>query len=153
MKKAIMAVVAMAAVVFCSPSFAAEKQEAVPAQTAPVPVAAVSAGQWTKFEQGQYIIATNNQTGRVLDLVVVFSMWDPMVQMPGMVYVASRNMEMDKKSKVYRLASALGVIPGIVDVVISKHRVEVQRAPLYAWDVLMPKILDVFKKSDLEKGR
>jgi len=156
MKKLVLVIALLA---LCSVSFAAEKGAKEAAKPEAAAVAAVPqprvvvppAGQWTGFEYGQYIIATGNGNSNI---VLAFSTWDPIVPVPGIAYNWSKEIQqkdVDRTTKAYKLGQALSMIPGVVEVVIAKHRVDVQRAFVYSWESILPQLLEAFRKSDLVK--
>jgi hypothetical protein len=133
----------------------ADKKEAAKPEAAvavPQPKVVVPpAGQWTGFEYGQYVIATGNGNSNI---VLAFSTWDPIIPIPGVAYNWSKEIQqkdVDRTTKAYKLAQSIALIPGVVDVVIAKHRVDVQRAFVYSWESILPQLLEAFRKSDLVK--
>lgn len=146
-------------VALCGGVFAQDKKDAAkpaaaaPAATPQAPrVVVPPPGQWVGFDQGQYTIVAAANGGS--SIVVVFSTWDPILSIPGVTYSWAKDIqqkEVDRTTKAYKLSAAIAMIPGVVDVAITKHRVEVQRAFVYSWDSILPQLLEVFKKSDLVK--
>jgi hypothetical protein len=132
----------------------------VPAKPAPpAPPAAVSTkavvptpGQWVNFEYGQYTLASTG-TGNN-NIIMSFSTWDPILNIPGISYVLSKEIQqkdVDRTAKAYKISAAIALIPGVTDIAVSKHRVDVQRAFVYSWESILPQVLEAFRKSDLTK--
>jgi hypothetical protein len=120
---------------------AVAQPQAQPRTVTPTP------GQWVGFDQGQYTIVATQNGGS--SLVAVFSTWDPILG--AGTFTWSKDRDADRNTKAYRLSAALGTIPGVVEVVITRHRVDVQRAFVYSWDSILPQLLEAFRKSDLVK--
>ena len=159
MKK--MAYVIAVLVLMCSVSFAEDKAAtpapAKPGAVTPAPAPAPKVviptpGQWVGFEYGQYTIASTAAGSS--NIIISFSTWDPILNIPGISYSLSKEIQqkdVDRTTKAYKISAAIALIPGVVDVAVSKHRIDVQRAFVYSWESILPQLLEAFRKSDLTK--
>lgn len=104
-----------------------------------------AAGKWTAFDYGKWTVARDNET------VLIASTWDPMTEKPEDVY----NWRADQFKKAPPVAAKLGTklmnLPGVVNVIIAKHRIEIYRANIYTWEILLEKIMEILKASELTK--
>jgi hypothetical protein len=102
-------------------------------------------GGWKAFDQGQYTIAKD------VDTVMVVSTWDELTASADQVIDWRRTPKKEIPPIIEKLMKKLVDLPGIINVIVSKHRVEIYRANIYGWDNVKKDILAAFATSELKK--
>lgn len=110
------------------------------------PKAGEPGGGWKSFDHGQYIVAKD------VDTVMIVSTWDELVDSADKVLDWRRSAKKDLPPIIDKLMKKLVDLPGILNVVVSKHRIEIYRANIYGWDHVLKDILAAFATSELKKA-
>lgn len=117
------------------------------APSAQAPAAELTLGKWTPFDFGQYIVARDN------DSVLIVSTWDELTEQPDQILDWRRGgFKKEAPAVAGKLVTKLMDTPGVVNVIVAKHRVEIYRANVYTWDILLPRVLEIFATGELRKG-
>lgn len=100
---------------------------------------------WTACPWGEYIVSSSNEN------VMIFSSWDELTDASDQVFNWMRgDFKKGAPSIAKKLVTKLMDTPGVVNVLVAKHRMEIFRARVYTWDILFPEIEAILKTSELK---
>ena len=106
------------------------------------------AGEWTKVPEGQLTMATNAPN------VLILSTWSPIVDEADQVLIWREQVKKKgpKDSIAWKLLSNLMTIKGVTNVTVSRHRIQIVKADVFTWDMIVPEVLAILENSELEKN-